>query len=286
MSHVIVFGGANIDIKAKTNNAHIPATSNPGVVSTSFGGVGRNIAVNLARLGVDVSFVSAVGTDAQGEALLQATGSSGVDVRNCLTVNGATGTYCAVLDNQGELVTAVADMSALDALRPEMIVQHKVEISAAQLIVADCNLSPMTLAALAAVAANKLIIEPVSVAKSKRLWSLLEGCGIFAATPNMAQVTNQFGNRSPTEHVAVLMKLGLQNVVLHAGPDGAYVGEKANVVHVPAQAAKIVDVTGAGDAAVAGFVFGLLQDMSLVEAAQLGQKTAARVMASAASSLE
>jgi pseudouridine kinase len=286
MTDVIVFGGANIDVKAKTLGAHIAATSNPGVVSTSFGGVGRNIASNLARLGADVLFVTAVGNDAQGQALLKATRDSGVDVSGCLGVNGNTGTYCAVLDQHGELVTAVSDMAVLEALTPDVVEKNAPNISSARYVVADCNLRSDTLAALAAVAGTKLIVEPVSVAKSNRLWELLQTTSVFAATPNMAQARHRFDTSFATACVDSLQKAGLQNVVLLAGADGAYVGDGMSTTHVPSQADRIIDVTGAGDAAVAGFVFGLLQNMPLVEAVRLGQKTAARVMASAASALE
>ena len=55
---IIVAGGTNLDIKSRIAGKAIPGTSNPGWTETSPGGVGRNIAENLARLGArDLSFM-------------------------------------------------------------------------------------------------------------------------------------------------------------------------------------------------------------------------------------
>ena len=80
MPDIVVLGGANIDIKAKVTAPNRLGTSNPGIVSTSAGGVGRNIAHNLARLGADVALISVVRNDVHGDAVLAETRRAGVDV--------------------------------------------------------------------------------------------------------------------------------------------------------------------------------------------------------------
>jgi pseudouridine kinase len=81
--------------------------------------------------------------------------------------------------------------------------------------------------------------------------------------------------------------MGLQHVVAHAGAEGAFVSNGEDIEHVPAQSAgPIIDVTGAGDAAVAGLLFGLLQGDDLVTAATFGQTLAGRVIALSRSTLE
>ncbi|MDP2775936.1 MAG: PfkB family carbohydrate kinase, partial [Nocardioides sp.] len=76
---VVVVGGANVDLKARTTAAVVAGTSNPGTVATSPGGVGRNIAENLARLGTSTVLVAAVGSDQFGDGLLDVTADAGVD---------------------------------------------------------------------------------------------------------------------------------------------------------------------------------------------------------------
>ena len=113
-------GGANVDVKARTAAALVTGTSNPGTVVRTPGGVGRNVAENLARLGSRVALVSTVGSDPDGDWLLEETAAAGVDVTPVLR-GGRTGRYVAVLDAGGELVAGVSDMAATDALGPEVL---------------------------------------------------------------------------------------------------------------------------------------------------------------------
>ncbi len=99
---VVVIGGANIDVKARIAGTMVPATSNPGISATlSPGGVGRNIAHNLARLGIATRLISIVGRDAEGDRLLDETARAGVDVSRVKRGKAPTGLYSAVLDRTG-----------------------------------------------------------------------------------------------------------------------------------------------------------------------------------------
>jgi pseudouridine kinase len=287
MPDILLIGGANLDIKAKSLRANHLGTSNPGTISTSPGGVARNIAHNLARLGAHPALIAAIGTDPQGEAVLEATRAAGVDVSHILALAPATGTYIAVLNPDGELVTAMSDMRAVDRLTPDIVRQAEQQILAATFVVADCNLPQDTLNLLASMISHKLFIEPVSVPKSAKLAALLTQGEIFMASPNLDQIESLTGTRDIEKGIAALHTMGLQNVIAHAGAKGAFVSSGGGIEHAPAQrSGPIVDVTGAGDAAVAGLLFGLLQGDDLVTAASFGQTLAGRVIASARSTLE
>jgi pseudouridine kinase len=116
-----------MDIKAKTLAAHIFATSNPAEIITKPGGVARNIAHNLARLGVDTTLLTVLGNDANAETIIQATKAAGVNISQIMRANAPTGIYLALLDNSGELVTAASDMANLTVLSKEQI-RNKREI--------------------------------------------------------------------------------------------------------------------------------------------------------------
>ena len=284
MSEVLVIGGANIDIKARCAAAHVAATSNPAHISHKPGGVARNIAHNLGRLGAKVSLLSVVGNDAAGVGLLDATALAGVDVSLSFKAPNTTGTYLAILDEQGELITAVNDMEILQAITPDVIAQNEKAITAARLVIVDCNLPVETLQAIAKLASAKLIVEPVSVSKAQKLKKL--GTSIFLATPNLDQIEALTGTRDPQAAATLLHDGGIKNLVIHAGAHGAYISDGESFCHVPSRARKIVDVTGAGDAATAGLALGLLQGWPLAKAAELGQDISAKVIASTASTLE
>ncbi len=274
-----------MDIKAKTLKPHIGATSNPAHIVTKAGGVGRNIAHNLARLGVKVELVTALGQGPEAEMILGETNRAGVGTRHVVRSTGATGTYIAVLDQSGELVTAVNDMAILETLTPALVQSLRSLIDLSSYVVADCNLNQQTLEAVAALCADKLIIEPVSIPKSQKLLKLLEHHKILLATPNLDQLEALTGTRDIENGARKLHGLGLGKIIIHAGEQGAFSSDGRELVHIPSQAISIIDVTGAGDAATAGLIAGLAQNLPLAKAAELGQKAAAQVIASESSTL-
>ena len=275
-----------MDIKAKTLVTHILATSNPAEIITKPGGVARNIAHNLAKLGIKTTLLTVLGNDTNAETILKATKTAGVNTSHIIRVNAPTGIYLALLDKSGELVTAASDMANLTFLSREQI-RNKLElVKANNYIIADCNLPLETLEEIARQAAARLIIEPVSVAKCVKLLALLKTHKLFLATPNLDQIEALTGTRDPQSAAKALHAQGLVNIVIHAGEQGAYASDGQAFTHIPAAATRIVDVTGAGDAATAGLVKGLLQNLPLEKAAALGQAMAARVIASDSSTLD
>lgn len=288
MADIVVFGGSNIDIKAKSIEAMRLGTSNPGHVSTTAGGVGRNIAHNLARLGASVALISVVGHDVHGDAVLATTSEAGVDVSGVARlIDGSTSSYLAFLDANGELVSAVSDMRIVERITPEVVEANAALVKLARLVVADCNLPLNTLLSLANLAREKLFIEPVSVPKSVKLLQVLEHGPIYLATPNFDQLEHLSKSRDIKTAFEFLHAKGMQNVVLHASAEGAFISDGKSIDMVQAQPdGNIIDVTGAGDAAVAGLLFGLLNGEDLSSSAILGQKLAGRVIASPRSTLE
>ena len=284
MRKVIVIGGANVDIKGRASGSYLPRTSNPGRVTLSPGGVGRNIAENLARLGVEVSLITALGDDPNAALLRNACVAAGVDLSLAQVTAEPTGTYLAVLDESGELVSAISDMRAIERLTPDHLDGLRDRLARADMLVADCNLSVASLSWLSRFASRetvRLLIEPVSVPKARKLLDVPKP--VFAITPNAQQVAALAGAEG-MEGIARLHAAGFSNIVMHRGAEGALASDGRGAVSVPAvPVPSISDVTGAGDAAVAGLVFGLLDDKSLAGAARLGQCAAAVKLGSAQS---
>lgn len=115
-SSAVVIGGANVDIKSRLDASPVVLrTSNPGVTRLVADGVGRNVAANL---GVATTLISAIGRDIFGERLIAETTACGVDMTYVLRTEAATGSYTAVLDEDGELVVAVSAMHGMTELIP------------------------------------------------------------------------------------------------------------------------------------------------------------------------
>lgn len=279
MPRVIVIGGANADIKGRSSGTYIAGTSNPGDVAMSVGGVGRNIAENLARLGIETALLTVLGDDANGWLIRAQTEAAGVDLSLTLTGPAATGTYLAVLDNRGELQGAINDMRNIEWLAPGHLETAKDRFATVGMLVADCNISAECLSWLSAFAARRnipLLIEPVSVPKARKLLTFERTAPVYAVTPNRQQLEALAGEQDIASAIARLHALGFANVIVHRGGQGAIASDGTRRYALDAIATSgIADVTGAGDAAVSGLVCGLLDGLPLPEAARLGQAAAA-----------
>jgi pseudouridine kinase len=285
---VVVIGGANVDVKCRTSASAVLRTSNPGHTTTTPGGVARNVAENLARLGVRVALVSAVGADAHGAALLDATHAAGVDVSAIARVDEPTGTYTAILDVSGELVIAVAAMAAVDALSPATIDAQRDRIAQARILVLDCNLRDDTLMRaleIARDAGTRVVVDPVSVPKAARLRAALDaGLPVFTITPNLdelAALTGVQGNI--TASVGALHERAVRHVWVRLGAEGSVLSARDRcgpLQRIPALPGCVVDVTGACDAMLAGYVYALLRDEPPVRAVRYGHAAAAITIAS------
>ena len=285
--YVVVIGGANIDVKARSADPIVPATSNPGTVCVSAGGVGRNIADNLARLGTRVHLLAAVGRDAIGDRLVSETATAGVVVDSIVRVSAPTGTYMAVLDADGELVTAVSDMAATDSIDVGYVSRHRGLIVAAAFVVLDGNLPSVVISAVLDIASRadvRVLLDPVSDAKATRLAELLTGDrSLFLVTPNRTELCVLTGcstTDSLNDAVAQLHALGAENVWVRLGVSGSVFSAAGSVSAISVGTVDVVDVTGAGDAATAAFVHAVLRGRSLVDAARFGHAAAGLTIAS------
>ncbi|WP_231123583.1 carbohydrate kinase family protein [Nocardioides sambongensis] len=279
---VLVVGGANMDVKARSAAPLVAATSNPGRTHLSPGGVGRNIAENLARLGRTTRLVTVVGTDHLGDDLLARTAASGVDVRAVRrTPDHPTGTYTAVLDDAGELAVAVSSMAAVETLTPVDLPADLV--AGAGLVVVDGNVSAAVVAHVVTTASAcrvPVVLDPVSVAKAARVASYLGGLAMV--TPNTDELTALAGTGDRDAALAALHARGVGTVWLRSGRDGSRLSTPDGTAVLASVPARAVDVTGAGDAMLAAYCHALLDGADPVDAARYGHAAAALTVATTA----
>jgi len=137
-----VIGGANIDLRGRPVGEVLERhTSNPGRINVGSGGVGRNIAHNLALLNVPVTLLSAVGDDGEGIRILEETGRAGVKTEQMI-ISGEhpTGIYLAILDSGGEMEAAVSDMQILEEITVEYLRSKAYLIKESKIVVMDTNI--------------------------------------------------------------------------------------------------------------------------------------------------
>jgi pseudouridine kinase len=281
---IVCCGAAAIDRLYRADAPLVPGSSVPGRARRGFGGVARNVAESLARLGVPAALVSAAGDDADGAAILDALATLGVDVQAVARIAGSVSAqYAAVMRPDGELAVAVADMGILDHLDPGRFGPLWPMLDAADWVFAECNLPAETIAALAArsrgTAGFRLAVDAVSVPKALRLPRDLSGIDLLFlnAAEAAAYVAERTGSapEDPAQAARALGAAGVRGVVLTLGAEGLLVAQGGAVRRIAAGPARPVDVTGAGDALIAVVLWRMLAGAPLVAAARSGAIMAA-----------
>ncbi|TMW60771.1 hypothetical protein Poli38472_000813 [Pythium oligandrum] len=169
--NVLVVGGLVLDIISASTSPIIRATSNIGTIRQTSGGVGRNIAECLKRLGANPLLVSSIGQDASGSILLKNLEALDISAHGIqISEDVGTAVYSAVLCSSGDLDVAIADMRALDEIDTTAIPTET--IKEAKVVIVDGNLSPAALHELLTRSSSiksSVWFEPTSVQKSVRV---------------------------------------------------------------------------------------------------------------------
>jgi len=165
---MLCIGGAHLDRKAYALSAVVAGSSNPVRLSTGWGGVARNVAETLVRLGASAGLVSRLGADAEGDRLLAALGALGIDTGLIVRVPGeSTASYTALIDPAGELVVGLADMAIYDGMDEAFFAPIKPSLAGHAAWFVDANLPTTGLAALLA-DKQRLRCLPVPASASRR----------------------------------------------------------------------------------------------------------------------
>lgn len=280
---VLVLGSSGIDIIGRPNQKLTHSSSSPGSVRIAAGGVARNVAENLARLGQDAILLTAVGEDAEGQNLLAQTEASGVDISYTLTSPDVeTGAYLAVLDEFGTLQYAIDNMSAAEAITPGYLQKHRKLFKHAAAVFLDSNLSPRTMASASKLARKydvPIAADPTSLVLAPNLKPLLADLWLVTPNENEAYVLCPLENPGalPARAIATarsLVSAGVEYAVITLAEFGLGYATNASSGHVPAVKTEVLDPTGAGDALTAAVLFSLLNNIPIDEAARLGAAAA------------
>ena len=285
-NHVVVVGSCNMDVTGYSDEKLVYQDSNPGKIRCTPGGVGRNIAENLALLGLDTHLISMIGDDFYGAQLIEHTRKAGVNMEHCHVIKGdSTSTYLSLLDQSGEMVIAINDMDIINKLTPSLLNESKQLIQHAKLLVIDCNLQQEALTWLFNNAGEvPIFVDTVSAFKSHKIKAWLSY--IHTLKPNRLEAEILSGIKIETNDdipkvVDWFHQQGVQRIAISAGADGVYYseinGDRGWSASIPTD---IVSVTGAGDAMLAGLVQGYLNGLSFYQSVRFGQACSALTLSS------
>ena len=192
-----------------------------------------------------------------------------------MSTTSPTASYTAILESTGELVIGLADMDVYDEVTPAVLEPALPTLRDASMWFVDTNLPGATIGWLLEVAPVPVAVDAISVAKSRRLVDLLPRISYLFC--NLAQAGSLAGSafNDLREAAEALIAMGTASGIVSAGARGIPVYERGAVSLMGALPAAPRDVTGAGDALIAGTLYGLTQGLILCEAARLGLAAAA-----------
>lgn len=273
---IVCIGAANVDRKFYISQSLQHKTSNPVSSTKSIGGVARNIAENLGRLGEDVAFLTACGNDSEWK-LIKELSSPFMNMDYIQPIeNASTGSYTAIIKD-GDMEYGFADMNIYDQITPEFLAKHSVLLNKAKCIIVDLNLSKNAIDYLSTFAEKnniKFIIAPVSSPKMKNMPESLHAVDwlIINRDETETYLNVKINNDKDMRDAAKKwLNLGISNVMITNGLKPFIFknidSEKiANVI--PSN--KVVDATGAGDSFTSAVIYSWLNDFSIEDTINAG----------------
>ena len=287
---VVAIGAANIDINGYSASALLHEESNPGRVELCAGGVARNIAENLARLGVEVELLTALGGDGLQRLIIESCRAAGVGYSYCaVDVTMPSSFYMAVLDCTGEMDVAVCDMSLADKLLTPAFLKSKRDLlEQADILVADAGLLRDPLCWLTReMGHKKLFLDTVSIKRCDNVEGLLPFFHTVKMNGHEAlRLAGEDSGREPTPQEAVqlageFVRRGQTRCYITLGRNGvAFAQRGGSCGHLPALPVTVRGASGAGDAFMAGAVYGELRGMSLEQTARFATAASAVALSS------
>ncbi len=252
-------GACHMDRKARGEAPLVEAASNPVTLRSCCGGVARNVADNLRRLGVAVELVTRLGRDGEGEVLLARLGELGIGRTGISRSEQApTAFHLIVLQPDGEMLVAVADMRIYDEITPALLRGLPERIWAVDAILADCNLPGETLRFLAGLrhAGRRCAVIGVSPAKVLRAKPCLAACDLLCVNRLEAAALLERSPETlePLAAAKALVAAGAREVVVTLGAAGLCLAAEGDSVSLPGRPGRLRDVTGAGDALAAAYL--------------------------------
>lgn len=255
MKKIVVIGAMNIDILATADPLHLHDSS-IGSIQTSYGGVGRNIAENIARLGIPVHLCSVIGDDVFGASMMAHAKDVGIDTSFVDVINSQrTSSYLAV-SNREDMLVGVNDMDITSSMNRGWADKHLPLLQEFDVVVIEPNIPEDTLTYLMESLADKIIIvDPVSATKASRLLPSLPNISVIKCNAlELKELSNRSDVKEGMEH---LVSQGVTRIIVTQGKNDIFESTQGSVNVYSPISTEIVNVTGAGDAFTAGITAGI-----------------------------
>ena len=278
---IVCIGGANIDIQSSSLAPVKLRDSNPSHIQFSAGGVGRNIAENLSRLGQNVKMISATGDDFFGKYIRDESQKAGIDISNIEIIpNQRSSAYLSIMDSDGDMFVAGSDMRIIKHMDASFIDRHSDVIEQSACIVTEPNLASETLDHLTGKWKQiPIFSDPISTTYAKVLRPFLGRLHAVKANSFEASILADFPIETELDLEKAadrILSTGVFETAITLGVKGVfYKNQLGVVIRKTPKPIKMVNATGAGDAFTAGMVFGFMNHLPYDEMIDFSMAAAA-----------
>ena len=268
--YVCVIGGLNIDLQGSSDKPLVFNDSNPGEISMSAGGVGRNIAENIAKLNIHSKILSYAGIDPLGDFVINQSKASKVDMSLVKKHSELpTSQYLSMLDDNNDMLVSISDMRIIDEMSTQDIDHWDSAISESSVVVVDTNIPVKVIEYITEKYSNiPLFLDPVSFAKTSKILTLI---GKFhTVKPNRLEAELISGIKITDEEsmlkaAKIIFERGCSQIFITLGQDGVFYFDGKDYGLYVFEGANVKSANGAGDAFTAGVVYGFLKLSSIKE---------------------
>lgn len=285
---IAVIGAVFVDIKGYPESVYIPGGRNVGRVEQVHGGVGRNVAEDIANCELRPVFVSLVDDSGTGEDVIRRLNRHKVDTRYIRKARDGMGTWLAVFDNDGDVVGSISKRPNLMPIMDMLSRQGDEIIRNADSVILEIDIDKEIVKRVFKLAQKYgkkvyAVVANMSIALERR--DFLQSVDCFVCNKQEAGIlfSADYSLKTVDEMVEIIGKKAkaaqIRNLIVTMGADGAvYADQDGNAGFCPARRVEVKDTTGAGDAFCAGTAIGLTYGKTLAEACEIGAHLAASVI--------
>ena len=288
---IVVVGAVFVDVKGYPEGTYIPGGRNKGWIENTHGGVGRNVAEDVANVNLRPTLVTLVDQTGAGQDVIDKLKRHNCNTDYIRATRNGMGTWLAVFDSTGDVTASISQRPDLSPMLQILEEQGDEIFRDADAVIVEIDIDKNVVKKAFELARkyNKKVYSVVanmSIALERR--TFLKEIACFVCNRQEAGILfyEDFEGKSVEEMVDIIadrvQKAKMQALIVTMGSEGAvYADIHGNKGWCPARKVQVRDTTGAGDAFCAGVAIGMTYGKDIADACRIGTKMAAAVITTA-----
>ncbi len=275
-SQITIIGAVNIDLIGYPDNELIHKDDNVGTLETILGGVGRNVAENLARLDVAVEFITVFGNDHFANEIKKSCDELSISIQHSLVKQHATtSTFMAIMDKHNDMALGISAMHIYDNIPESFVLNNLDTIHKNDFCILETNIPKDILELVVSKSPNtKFALDAVSGTKALKAKNILNKLHILKCNLIEAELLSGIKVTSENDYVKLIkhfLNIGVQKVFVTLGKDGLIYGDTLNSINrlKPMYEITPMNTTGGGDSFMAGLLFAELNEYDIHNMAKI-----------------